>query len=98
MRQIIVYDIPEDTLRYKIASSIQDYGFDRVQYSVFIGSRSQNVLEMLAIELKDLVKKKEADIRFYQQCDRCITKTMIVSKIGDTVAGEVMFPCPAQSA
>ncbi|MHA1808033.1 MAG: CRISPR-associated endonuclease Cas2 [Methanosarcinales archaeon] len=96
MRQIIVYDIPEDPLRNKVASAIQDYGFERIQYSVFLGSRTQNVLEMLAIELKDLVKSKEADIRFYQQCDKCIGKTMVVSRIGEEQNREVMFPCPAQ--
>jgi len=96
MRQIIVYDIPEDRLRDRVIKVIQDYGFLRIQYSVFLGSRTQNVLEMLSMELKDIVKRKEADIRFYQQCDKCADRTMIVSKIGDHDREEVAFPCHAK--
>lgn len=96
MQQIIVYDIEEDALRTKVSNLLQDYGYDRVQFSVFIGSRTQNVLKMLEMEIKDLIGKKKADVRFYQQCDRCVGKTMIVSEICHTEQAEVMFPCHAQ--
>lgn len=96
MRQIIVYDIEEDALRGKISNLLQDYGFERIQFSVFLGSRTRNALQMLEIEMKELIGKKKADVRFYQQCDRCMNKTMIVSKIGDNEFSEVTFPCHAQ--
>ncbi len=96
MQQIIVYDIEDDALRTKVSNLLQDYGFERVQFSVFIGSRTQNVLKMLEIEIKDLIGKKKADVRFYQQCDRCVGKTMIVSIISNTESAEVMFPCQGQ--
>ena len=95
MDQIIVYDIPDDDLRTHVSHLLEDYGFVRVQYSVFRGSRSQNTLEMLALELKDLIKKQEADVRFYQICDICLAKTMVVSRIGVDDEGGVTFPCQA---
>lgn len=96
MQQIIVYDIEDDALRTKVSSLLQDYGYERIQFSVFIGSRTQNVLKMLEIEIKDLIGTKKADVRVYQQCDRCIGKTRIVAMIGNPEREEVMFPCHAQ--
>ena len=49
MIQIIVYDIPKDTLRGKVSHTLEDFGFIRLQYSVFIGSRTQNTLEELSL-------------------------------------------------
>ncbi len=95
MYQIIVYDIPDDVLRGKVSQTLKDYGFERVQYSVFTGSRTQNVLESLALELRAIIKKKEADVRFYQQCERCFEKTMVVAKkeVPPIEQRGVMFPC-----
>ncbi len=34
---LLIYDIPSDKKRNKIADICQDYGLDRIQYSAFLG-------------------------------------------------------------
>ena len=34
---LLIYDIPDDKKRGKIADVCQDYGLDRIQYSAFLG-------------------------------------------------------------
>lgn len=98
MEQLIVYDIPEDKLRTRVSHTLEDYGYERVQYSVFKGSRSQNVLEMLSQELENLIGDEEADVRFYQVCDRCLSKTIVVSRIGLDETEGVTFPCQTKTS
>ncbi len=38
MHCFLVYDIPEDRLRAKVADYCLDFGLDRVQYSAFAGA------------------------------------------------------------
>jgi len=95
MKQIIVYDISNDRLRERVCHTVQDYGFKRLQYSVYKGSRSRNILEALSIEIQDILGDEEADVRFYLICNKCLEKTMVVSKKGIDNLSEVMFPCRA---
>ena len=37
MQTLIVYDIPNDRIRGKIADVCLDYGLDRIQWSAFLG-------------------------------------------------------------
>ena len=37
MRLLLVYDIPHDGVRAKVADICLDYGLDRIQYSAFLG-------------------------------------------------------------
>ena len=94
MRQIIVYDIPKDDIRTRVSHILEDFGFIRIQYSVFIGSRTQNSLEELSLVLQDIIGSEDADIRIYQSCEKCEKKTMVVSRIGLDPDMKVIFPCP----
>ena len=47
MHCLLVYDIPNDNIRTKVADFCLDYGLDRVQYSAFIGRLSRNHMEEL---------------------------------------------------
>jgi len=94
MKQIIVYDVPNDSLRTHISHTLEDFGYQRLQYSVFIGERTQNTLEELALVLKDLIGKEPADVRCYQICERCLEKIMVISKICEEqeIGGVFAFP------
>ncbi len=67
MFYVIVYDIPESegTLREKIAQILKDYGLERVQYSVFTGNLSKNLMEMAMLEILDEIKGKTGDVKVY---------------------------------
>ena len=94
MKQIVVYDVPNDGLRTQISHVLEDFGYQRLQYSVFIGQRTQNILEEIALILKDLIGSEPADVRCYQICEKCLEKKMIISRIckEPDIGGVFAFP------
>jgi CRISPR-associated protein Cas2 len=61
---IIVYDIPCDKRRQKIAELLEGYG-KRVQYSVFECLLNQNKYTELKKRLRKQIDSSEDSIRFY---------------------------------
>ncbi len=57
MHCLLVYDIPNDRIRSKIADACLDYGLDRFQYSAFYGNISRNYQEELFIKVERLLGK-----------------------------------------
>jgi CRISPR-associated protein Cas2 len=51
MKCLLIYDIPDDRARAKIADFCLDYGLDRVQYSAFVGDLSTNHQEELMLKI-----------------------------------------------
>lgn len=60
---ILVYDIVEDGIRAKIATACEDYGLDRVQYSVFAGRLTRNMQEQLMLRIDSLLIKGHGNVR-----------------------------------
>ncbi len=57
MRCLVVYDIPDDHLRTKVADLCLDYGLDRIQYSAFLGERmTRNLMEELMQRIRRVMK------------------------------------------
>jgi len=61
---VVVYDIPCDKRRRKVADLLEGYG-TRVQYSVFECQLTQPQYDQLRSRLKKKVKLSEDSIRFY---------------------------------
>lgn len=61
---IVVYDIPSDQRRQKVANLLEGYG-KRVQYSVFECVLTPVKYDELRQRLKKKVKLTEDNIRFY---------------------------------
>jgi len=77
---IVTYDVPDDNLRVRIAHKLQDYGLDRLQFSVFHGFLTRNRAEELALELRELIGEDEADVRIFFLCEKCLNKTIVVKE------------------
>lgn len=69
MRCLLIYDIPNDRIRTKIADACLDFGLDRVQYSAFYGNLSRNHQEMLFLKVTDLLGKKAGNIQLIPICE-----------------------------
>lgn len=65
---IVVYDIPHDGTRTKIADFCLDYGLDRFQYSAFLGDLSRNHQEQLMMKLQQRLGKREGKIQLFPIC------------------------------
>lgn len=79
----IIYDIGQNRIRTKIASKCKNYGLLRVQKSSFLGNISKNKMDMLAIEIKDLIKESEDCVYIFPSCKPCFESKIIVGKLDE---------------
>jgi CRISPR-associated protein Cas2 len=70
MRVLLIYDIPDDRARSKVADLCLDYGLERVQYSAFQGKLRRTHQEELVLKMKKRLGKKQGDIRLLPICDK----------------------------
>ncbi len=78
MLSIIIYDIPSDKLRSKIADVCQDYGLDRIQFSAFLGEINHNRREELLQKIKREIGKKPANVQLFPICDKDVRLRQMV--------------------
>lgn len=67
---LVVYDIPSDRLRAKVADICLDYGLERIQYSAFLGELSHNRQGELLQKLRRQVGKREANVQLFPICEK----------------------------
>ncbi len=60
---LVLYDIPDDGLRTKVADICMDFGLDRIQYSAFSGPLNKTLRKELWTRLKRQVGKKVANVQ-----------------------------------
>jgi CRISPR-associated protein Cas2 len=72
---IIVYDITNDVLRYKVANKLKDYGLERIQYSAFCGELVRHRQRSLEIEIRKLLNDGEEtdSVIFFPLCNSCFS-------------------------
>lgn len=69
MNCLIIYDIPDDRTRTKVADACLDYGLDRLQYSAFHGDISRNLQGELFKKVKKLLGKRPGNIQLIAICE-----------------------------
>lgn len=70
MKTILIYDIPHDATRNKVADICQDYGLDRIQYSAFLGDLPRVHQEELMRKLKQRLGKRPGKIQLFSVCEK----------------------------
>ncbi len=70
MRCLVVYDIPDDRVRTKVADACLDYGLDRIQYSAFLGTLTPTHRRELMKRLRRLLGRKPGKIQLFPLCER----------------------------
>ncbi len=68
MKCLLIYDIPDDNTRTKIANFCLDYGLDRVQYSAFMGDLSANHQEELMLKITQRLGQAAGKIDLFPIC------------------------------
>ncbi len=68
MKCLLIYDIPDDGVRAKIANFCLDYGLDRVQFSAFLGDLSTNHQEELMLKIEAKLGKAGGKIDLFPIC------------------------------
>ncbi len=66
----VLYDIPDDGVRTKIADVCKDYGLERIQFSAFCGSLTRNMREELFLRLGDTLGGRPGKILLQPVCEK----------------------------
>lgn len=69
-RLLLIYDIPDDSIRGKVADACLDYGLDRVQYSAFVGQLTANHQQELMLKIKRKLGRKPGKVSLIPVCER----------------------------
>lgn len=67
---LLIYDVPDDRLRNRIADLCLDYGLDRIQYSAFWGQLRRTHQEELMMKIKKQIGKKPANVQLVPICEK----------------------------
>ena len=70
MLVLVIYDIPDDRVRNRVADLCLDYGLDRIQYSAFLGDLRRTHQEELMLRVKKRLGKRPGDVRLVPICER----------------------------
>ncbi len=82
MRCLVVYDIPDDGTRTKIADFCLDYGLDRIQYSAFLGNLTRGQQKELMAKIKRRLGKREGVIQLFPICRKDWEMRLEVINVG----------------
>jgi len=79
---LLVYDIPDDRKRAKIADACLDYGLDRIQFSAFSGWLLATQQEELFLKVKKILGKKDGNIQMFPVCAEDWAKRKVIDQQG----------------
>ena len=68
VRCLLVYDISNDNVRYKVADACLDYGLDRIQYSAFFGQLSRTYQKELMKKVRVLLGDEAGNVQLFPLC------------------------------
>jgi len=70
VKTLVVYDIPNDRVRTKIADFCLDYGLDRIQYSAFLGDLTVTYQEELMLRIGERLGKLPGKVQLFTICEK----------------------------
>lgn len=70
MITLVIYDIPDDRVRNRMAEVCKDYGMERIQYSAFRGNLNHNRRQELIQRLRRTLGKREGNVQVWPVCDK----------------------------
>jgi CRISPR-associated protein Cas2 len=68
----VLYDIPDDGVRDKVAEVCKDYGLERVQFSAFFGRLTRNKREELFLRLEEVLGDRLGKVLIQPVCEKDI--------------------------
>jgi CRISPR-associated protein Cas2 len=80
MRCLLVYDIPDDGKRTKIADACLDYGLDRIQYSAFAGQLKLTHQDELMLKIKKILGRKAGNVQLFALCAEDWSKRKVIEQ------------------
>ena len=86
MHTLLIYDIPDDRTRTKIADVCLDYGLQRIQYSAFLGELSRTHQEELLLKITKKLGRKTGNIQLFPLDEQTWSKRKMIQQQGKEAA------------
>jgi len=83
LQTYVVYDVPNDRIRSRIANACKDYGLERIQFSAFSGWLNANKREELFLRLRRELGEHPGKILVLPVCEkdlRAMKEVVIVAE------------------
>lgn len=80
IRILVLYDIPSDRLRGRVADACLDYGLERIQYSAFVGPLGHVHRRELELKIARLLDHEPAKVRFIALDERAWEQQRIIER------------------
>lgn len=80
MQCLLIYDIPDDRIRQKVADACLDYGLQRLQYSAFVGDLSRTHQRALFGKIRERVQDKAANIQLFPLDEQSWAKRRVLAQ------------------
>lgn len=65
MQCLLIYDIPNDRVRQRVADACLDYGLTRLQYSAFVGDLARSHQRGLFDEIRLRIGNHSANVQLF---------------------------------
>lgn len=80
MHTLLIYDIPDDRARGKIADACLDYGLERIQYSAFLGQLSRTHQEELLLLIRKRLGRKPGNVQLFALDEATWAKRKVIEQ------------------
>lgn len=70
MQCLLIYDIPDDRARQRVADACLDYGLQRIQFSAFCGDLTRSHQRALFGEVRKRLGRKAGNIQLFPLDER----------------------------
>ncbi len=100
MQTLVVYDIPNDRVRGKIADVCKDYGLDRIQYSAFLGNLQRTHQEELLKKIAARLGQRPGKVHLFGICEKDWQLRLVIvqeARESEEANGEEANSVPADS-
>ncbi len=78
---MLIYDIPDDRTRTRIAEACLDYGLDRIQYSAFCGLLRPVHQKALMQRVRDILGKQPGRVHLIPICVRDWRQRRVIEQL-----------------
>ena len=83
MQSLLIYDIPDDGARQKVADACLDYGLQRIQYSAFCGDLTRTHQRALFTEIKRRLGRKAGNVQLFPLDEKTWSSRREIAQEGD---------------
>jgi CRISPR-associated protein Cas2 len=82
MQTLVIYDIPDDRVRTRIADVCLDYGLLRIQFSAFMGELSRTHQEELLLQIKKRLGRKAGNVQLFPLDEQTWSRRRVIDQRG----------------